>query len=161
MTAGPRVLVLAVLLLHVGDADAQMPWPGESGAIPTMRAPRLVDGGAPPCIAEFARLRGEVKIKGMAVMAAAGRRHITREEMCSHIAIYAAAQANWIDFVETRVQTCGIPAGIVNELHKACTDTERTRVAICTGSDLSPLWPKVHMDDIPTADRGRVGRLRH
>jgi hypothetical protein len=50
MTAGPRVLVLAILLLPIGYADAQTPpWPGEPGATQA----------APPASKEMLRLRLE------------------------------------------------------------------------------------------------------
>ena len=182
MTAGPRVLVLASLLVPVGYADAQTPpWPGESGTTPSappasaplkpgrpwpsaapqdvapmpgmspmMGAPRPVDGGAPQCMAEFTKLREAVEKKGMAAKAA-GQRHVTRKEMCEYITAYAAAEARWIDFTEAGVQTCGIPAGIVNRLQEVHANTERTRVKVCADSvalnGISPLMPRVHMDD--------------
>jgi hypothetical protein len=164
MTAGPRVLVLAILALPVGYADAQtLPGPGEPGA-PQVVAPMPgmspVDGGAPQCMAEFAKLREEVKLKGMAAKAAS-QSHVARKEMCEYVTTYAAAEARWIDFVEAGVRTCGIPAGIVNQLQKVHADTEQTRVKICADvvapNALSPLRPRMHMDDFPTDD-GREWR---
>ena len=125
MTAGPRVLVLAILLFPVGYAHAQMlPWPGQSGA--TQSAPPASvpvtpgPSAAPPaaqCIAEFTNLREAVVEKGMAAKAAAQRK-ATRSEMCEYITAYAAAEARWIDFTEARVQTCDIPATVVDQMRK-------------------------------------------
>jgi hypothetical protein len=117
-------------------------------------APNPANGGAPPCRAEFARLREAVEKKGVAAKAA-DRRHVTRKEMCEYVTAYAAAEARWVDFTEAGVRTCGIPAGIASQLHEVQTNTERTRVKVCADSvapdGLSPLlWPKVYMDDIPT-----------
>jgi hypothetical protein len=120
-----------------------------------MGAPRPVDGRDPSCMAEFTNLREAVKKKGMAAKAA-GQRHVARKEMCEYITAYAAAEAEWIMFTEANVRTCGIPAGIMNQLQEVHANTERTRVKICTDSvapdGLSPLWPRVHMDDFPRSD---------
>jgi hypothetical protein len=44
MTAGPRVLVSAILFLPAGYADAQtLPWPGEAGAPPSAPPANFAD----------------------------------------------------------------------------------------------------------------------
>jgi hypothetical protein len=43
MTAGPRVLALVILFLPAGYADAQLPWPGEPGAPPSLPPADFID----------------------------------------------------------------------------------------------------------------------
>ena len=62
---------------------------------------------------------------------AAGQKHAPREEMCKLITTYAAAEAKWVKFTETGVQSCGIPAQIATQLNKVHTNTEQTREKVC------------------------------
>ncbi len=87
-------------------------------------------GGPPPCLAEFTKLREDVEKKGLAAKAA-GQKHAPREEMCKLITTYAAAEAKWVKFTETGVQSCGIPAQIATQLTKVHTNTEQTREKVC------------------------------
>jgi hypothetical protein len=109
-----------------------------------------VDGGTPPCLAEFlAKLREEKEKRGGIAMA----RHATREEMCMHMSYVAEFQTKWIKFVETAVQTCSsIPPQVVNQLDQMKqlhASIERSRVRVCAAS------PRMmHMDDFPRDDHG-------
>jgi hypothetical protein len=120
MKVGPRtrILVFAILLLQVGYANAQMPWPGEP---------------APPCMVEFTKLREEAEKKGMATKAAAAR-HVARDEMCTYVTVYTVAEARWVKFAEAGVQSCGIPIQVANQLKQMHANTEQTREKICTWS---------------------------
>ena len=84
-------------------------------------------------MAEFARLREDVEKKGI-VAKAASQRHVSRKEMCGYITTYADREARWIDFTEAGVQTCGIPAGVLNQLKQVHANTEQTRLKICADS---------------------------
>jgi hypothetical protein len=88
-------------------------------------------GGAPPCMAEFTKLREDVEKKGIAAKAA-GQKHVAREEMCKLISSYAAAEAKWVKFAETGVSSCGIPPQIATQLKQVHSNTEQTREKICT-----------------------------
>jgi hypothetical protein len=132
-----------------------------------MGTPRPVDGGASPCMAEFIKLREEIKKKGMAAKAA-GQRHVTRKEMCEYITAYAAAEARWIDVTEAGVQTCGIPAGIVNQLQEVHASTEQTKGNVCAGvlpsrpgdRNLFPVGDRPSKRDFfPLGDWGFLGDL--
>jgi hypothetical protein len=160
-TARRLLLLIAVAILPAGHAAAQtVPWPGDApkagapapwpgsaapspgmspmmgapppGASPMMGAPRPMGGGGgmPPCMAEFAKLREEAEKKGMAAKAA-GQRKVGREEMCKYITTYATAEAKWVKFTESGVQTCGIPAQVANQLKQVHANTEQTREKIC------------------------------
>jgi hypothetical protein len=88
-------------------------------------------GGMPPCMAEFTKLRTEVEKRGLAAKTA-GQHRASREEMCKLITSYAAAEGEWVKFVETGVQTCGVPPQIANQLKQVHANTEQTRYYVCT-----------------------------
>jgi hypothetical protein len=127
-------------------ATAPAPWPGDRapsaspmpaptmspmGAGPPPQAsPFGGGGGMPPCMAEFAKLRDDVQKKGLAAKAA-GQRKVSREEMCKHITAYSAAELKWVKYTETNVQSCSIPAEVVQQLKQVHTNTEQTKERIC------------------------------
>jgi len=142
MTGEHRVAFLTALLIFPGlsaaqtppstgwpdasapPARAEVPWPGEAGAAtPAPAAPLL-------CLAEFTKLREDVKKKGMAAKAA-GQRKAGREEMCKYITTYAEAEAKWVEYAESNVQICGIPTQIVGQMKQVHANTEQTRERIC------------------------------
>jgi hypothetical protein len=114
------------------------------------------EGGAPPCMVEFTRLREEFEKKGIAAKAAS-QRHASHHEMCKLITSYAATEARWIDVVEASVQICGIPVRILNQLQEVHANNERARVKSCTASvapdGLPPL--RMHMDDFLGDNRSK------
>jgi ATP-dependent protease ClpP protease subunit len=95
-------------------------------------------GGAPPCMAEFARLREDVQKLGLAAKTA-GQRKVSREEMCKHITAYSAAELKWVKYTDANVKTCGIPAEVAQQLKQVHSNTEQTKEKICAagrGGDL-------------------------
>lgn len=115
----------------------------------------------PPCMAEFAKLRQEVEKKGMAAKAA-GQRKVGREEMCKHITTYAAAEAKWVKFTESGVQTCGIPIQVVNQLKQVHANTEQTREKICAagpaaGMAAPSLSDALGTSRLPTSETAKTG----
>jgi hypothetical protein len=121
-----------------GAAAPSPAWPGEKGApSPMIGGPRPAPmNGGVPCLAEFARLRGEVEKKGMAAKAASQKK-VAREEMCKHITSYAEAEAMWVKHTETNAQACGIPIQIVDQLKQVRSNTEQTKQRICSAGGLS------------------------
>lgn len=135
-------------------AGAPAPWPGDRAlpaspmpaspmpaspmsaptmtpmAVPPQASPFGSAGGTPPCIAEFAKLRDDVQKRGLAAKAA-GQRKVSREEMCKHITAYSVAELKWVKYTETNVQTCGIPAEVVQQLKQVHSNTEQTKEKIC------------------------------
>jgi hypothetical protein len=118
-------------------AGAPPPWPGTPSASPMPAAPMAAvpaspfgGGGAPPCVAEFAKLRDDVQKRGLAAKVA-GEHKVSREEMCKHITAYSAAELKWVKYTEANVQTCGIPAEVVQQLKQVHSNTEQTKEKIC------------------------------
>src|SRR5215470_4419237 len=132
------LLVIAAIMLPAGHAAAQTlpwptdspragtqaPWPGERApsaspmpapapmGAPPMASPFGGGGGAPPCMAEFARLRDDVQKRALAAKAASQRK-ASREEMCKHITDYNAAELKWVKYTEANTTSCGIPGQVV------------------------------------------------
>jgi hypothetical protein len=96
---------------------------------PTMASPPG-GGGAPPCMAEFAKLRDDVQKRGQAAKAA-GERKVSREEMCKHITAYSAAELKWVKYTEANTASCGIPGEVVQQLKQVHSNTEQTKEKIC------------------------------
>jgi hypothetical protein len=92
----------------------------------------------PPCNAEFAKLREEVQKGGLAAKDA-GRRKVSRAEMCSYITAYSAAELKWVKYTEANVQSCGIPAEVVQQLKQVHNNTEQTKEKICAAGPAMPL----------------------
>jgi hypothetical protein len=86
--------------------------------------------GQQDCVAEFARLRVDVQKKGLAAKAA-GERKASREEMCQHITAYSSVESKWVQFTESNVTLCGIPADVLQTLKDVHRNTEQTRNKIC------------------------------
>ncbi len=160
MGTGQRLLlVIAAIMLPACHAAAQTlpwptdspraapsasPWPGDRAppassapapamspmGVPAMASPFGGGGGAPPCMAEFARLREDVQKRGLAAKAA-GQRKVSREEMCKHITAYSAAELKWVKYTEANTTSCGIPAEVAQQLKQVHSNTEQTKEKIC------------------------------
>jgi hypothetical protein len=110
-------------------------------------------------MAEFAKLREEVEKKGMAAKAA-GQRKVGREEMCKYITTYATAEAKWVKFTESGVQSCGIPVQVANQLKQVHANTEQTREKICTAgpAQVAPsLSDALGTSRLPTSETAKTG----
>ena len=65
--------------------------PGPMGGAP--------QGGPPPCVVEFGKMREDVQKKG-ALAKAATEHKAAREEMCKIVQNYSAAEGKWLKFAE-------------------------------------------------------------
>jgi hypothetical protein len=108
-------------------------------------------GGAPPCMAEFTKLREEVEKKGMAAKAVSQKKP-AREEMCKYITAYADAEAKWVKFTVSSVQTCGIPPQVAEQLQKVHAGTEQTKQKVCTAGPSAAAAPTLS-DTLTTSPR--------
>ncbi len=109
--------------------DANAPAPVVPSATPPPTKPPQVIGQQ-ACVAEFARLRDDVQKKGLAAKAA-NERKASREEMCQHIIAYSSVESKWVQFTESNVTLCGIPADTVQKLKDVHRNTEQTRKKVC------------------------------
>jgi hypothetical protein len=172
------LLIAAVAMLPAGHAAAQtLPWPGDPqpqgggptwpgeragpAAMPPMgpspmgaTPPRPMGGGVggavPPCMAEFTKLREDVEKKGMAAKVASQKKP-AREEMCKYVTAYADAEAKWVKFTVSNVQSCGIPPQIADQLKQVHANTEQTKQKVCAAGGPSTAAPT--LSDTLTAPR--------
>jgi hypothetical protein len=115
-----------------------------------MASPFGGGGGAPPCMAEFARLREDVQKRGLAAKAA-GQRKVSREEMCKHITAYSAAELKWVKYTEANTTSCGIPAEVAQQLKQVHTNTEQTKEKICAAGPAAAAAPPSLSDALGTS----------
>jgi hypothetical protein len=117
---------------------APMGSPGPMGGAP--------QGGPPPCVVEFGKLREEVQKKGAAAKVASDRK-AAREEMCKIVQIYSAAEGKWLKFAEGGVATCGIPAEVVAQLKQVHARTEQARQNICSSGPAAAMQAAPSLSD--------------
>jgi hypothetical protein len=132
--------------------------PGARQASPFDSGP---PGGMPPCMAEFTKLREDVQ-KRAQIAKAASERKATREEMCKHITAYTAAEAKWLKFTETGVNTCGIPQQVAQQLKQVHLNTEQTKEKVCAIAQAPPpsapsLSDALGTTKLPTPETTKTG----
>ncbi len=120
-------LALAMLAASAAAALAQTtPWPTMGGGMM---------GGGPTaaqqaCIQEFGKFREEVEKRALAAKAGSEKK-VPREEMCTLVTAYSAAETKWIKFSEDNIAKCGIPKEAVNQIKGVHVHTADARKKIC------------------------------
>jgi hypothetical protein len=125
------------------QAPAQTPWPAAAQpsqpmAMPAPSGPMMgggMMGGGPTaaqqaCIQEFGKFREEVEKRAMAAKAGSEKK-VPREEMCTLVTAYSAAETKWIKFSEDNMTKCGIPKEAVNQIKGVHVHTADARKKIC------------------------------
>jgi len=102
-----RAVPIAALMIVglAASASAQMMGPGMymPGQSPFQQRPQ-----EPPCFKEFSPLKAEAEKRGKALQTAMQKK-VSREEACTMIKSYAAAEAKGVKFITGNSQSCGIP----------------------------------------------------
>jgi hypothetical protein len=138
-------------------APMGMPMGGPMGAPgPMGGAPQ---GGPPPCVVEFGKMREEVQKKGL-LAKAAGERKAAREEMCKIVQNYSAAEGKWLKFAEAGVATCGIPAEVVAQLKQVHARTEQARQNICSSGPAAAMQAAPSLSDALGTNRLQLDTKR-
>src|SRR4051812_38920714 len=108
--------VAATLLLGLTvSAAAQMLGPGMNMPGFNTAPPPQQQRQEPPCMQEFAPLRGEAEKRANALKAAMQKK-VAREEACTLIKRFAEAEAKVVKYVTTNAQQCGIPPQAVAQM---------------------------------------------
>jgi hypothetical protein len=96
---------------------------------------------APPCFSEFQPIKGEAEKRGL-VLKAAIEKKVTREEACTLMKSYAAAEAKVVKFVTAHAQSCGIPGEAVTQMKANHARTMKTQAQVCAvGAAAKPAGP--------------------
>jgi hypothetical protein len=127
-----RAVPLAALMIAglAGSAWAQflapgMPMPGQ--------APPQQQQQAPPCFRDFQPLKAEAEKRGMALKAAMQKK-VSREEACTLMKHYSAAEAKVVKFIVENSQSCGIPAQAATAMKANHERTIHTQTQICSAA---------------------------
>jgi hypothetical protein len=114
----------------VTSASAQMMGPGMymPGQSPFQQRPQ-----EPPCFKDFAPLKGEAEKRGKALQTAMQKK-VSREEACTLIKSYSAAEAKVVKFIVENSQSCGIPAQAATAMKANHEKTLQAQHQICTMS---------------------------
>jgi len=121
------IAAIAVLGLTV-SAAAQMIGPGMP--MPGQAPPQQQQ--VPPCFAEFKPLRDEAEKRGLALKNAIQKK-ASREEACTLIKSYSAAEAKVVKFILANASSCGIPAEAANSMKANHARTLVSEKNVCSG----------------------------
>jgi hypothetical protein len=91
----------------------------------------------PPCMNEFAPLRAEAE-KRAKVLQAAIKNKVAREEACSLIKSFGAAEAKVVKFVTANAQQCGIPPQAIAQMKSNHDRTAKMQSNVCSASAGAP-----------------------
>lgn len=125
-----RAVPLAALMIVglAAGASAQflapgMPMPGQ--------APPQQRQQEPPCFKDFAPLKAEAEKRGKALQSAMQKK-VAREEACTMIKSYSAAEAKVVKFIVDNAQNCGIPPQAATAMKANHEKTLHAQHQICT-----------------------------
>jgi len=124
------IAAIAVLGLTL-SAAAQMLGPGMP--MPGQAPPQQQ---LPPCFADFKPLRDEAEKRGLTLKNAIQKK-VSREEACTLIKAYAAAEAKVVKFIQTNASWCGIPAEAANSMKANHTRTLQSEKQVCSGGGVA------------------------
>ena len=117
-----------------------MGFPGAGGAPNWNNAPPAPPPGMPqgrpqepPCFKEFTPIRNEAQ-KRAEVLKAAMQKKVPREEACTLIKNFAAAEAKVVKFVSTNAQSCGIPPQAVSAMKTNHDRTVKMENQVCNAA---------------------------
>jgi hypothetical protein len=128
------IAAAAVLGLTI-SAAAQMIGPGMP--MPGQAPPQQQ---LPPCFADFKPLRDEAEKRGLALKNGIQKK-VSREEACTLIKSYAAAESKVVKFIQANASWCGIPADAANAMKANHARTQQSEKQVCSGGGGGPAKP--------------------
>ena len=145
-----RAMCIAACLVPVvaGPAAAQMPAAGGQQA--------------PPCFAEFAKLREATEKRAMAIRDASQRK-ANPKEACGLFNAFAAAEAKMIKYAVDNQVWCGIPAQIIDSMKKGQAHTAAIRTKVCRAAaaparPAAPTLSDALTTPVPNSNNIKTGR---
>jgi hypothetical protein len=143
-----RALPIAALMIagFAASASAQVMGPGMY--MPGQSPFQQQRPQEPPCFKDFAPLKADAEKRGLILKRAMESKKASREEACTMIKAYSAAEAKIIKFILDNAQSCGIPQQAATVMkanhektlqsqHQICSLSAAGAVARPTGPGLS------------------------
>src|SRR5947209_2029881 len=87
----------------------------------------------PPCYAQFQPIKAEAEKRGL-VLKAAIEKKVSREEACTLIKSYSAAEAKLVKFIQDNAQSCGIPNEAATQMKANHSRTLKTQTHVCSAA---------------------------
>jgi hypothetical protein len=88
---------------------------------------------APPCFAEFSKLRTDTETKAKAIRAAS-ERHANAKEACGLFTVFTAAESKMLKYAEDNATWCGIPPQVLQQIKASHGQAMELRGKICTAA---------------------------
>lgn len=134
------VTAAAVLVGLTVSAAAQMMGPGMGfpGSAPASPGgwPAQQPQQQPPCFADFAPLRTDAE-KRAAALGAGIKQKKSREEICSLVKSFSAAEAKVVNFIGKNQQQCGVPAEAIKTMKTNHARTLTMQNQVCSSGPVA------------------------
>jgi hypothetical protein len=136
-----RAVPIAALMIVglAASASAQFLAPGMP--MPGQMQQQQQQQQLPPCYKDFAPLKAEAEKRGLTLKRAMETKKATREEACTMIKSYSAAEAKIVKFIAENGQSCGIPPEAATAMKANHDRTLQSQHRICTLSAAAPTRP--------------------
>ena len=136
-----RAVPIAALMIVglAASASAQFLAPGMP--MPGQMPPQQQQQQQPPCFKDFAPLKAEAERRGLILKRAMESKKASREEACTMIKSYAAAEAKIVKFIVENAKSCGIPPEAATSMKANHERTLHSQHQICTLSAAGPARP--------------------
>jgi hypothetical protein len=104
------------------------------------------------CLQEFTGYRSETEKRAKAAVAASKERP-TRAQMCDLVAVYSTAELAWLNFAETNMTRCGIPAQVIAQIKSVHARTLDAKRRLCAAGPSGPPEEPLRIIDPPFPKR--------
>jgi hypothetical protein len=95
---------------------------------------------APPCLAEFTKLRDEAQKKAAAIKVASERK-ASAKEACALFTSFSTAEVKMIKYASDNAVWCGIPPQVLTGLKQGHAKTSEIRTKVCQAAAAGPAPP--------------------
>jgi len=122
--------------------------PRQSGPDPFARAPAAGGLGgfgpapqqqAPPCVAEFGKLRDDAAKKAQAIQRASqNKTKVPPKEACHLFTVFAGAEEKMLKYMVAQKTACGIPDEVIKQIRGDHAKTSEIRTKICQVAEAPP-----------------------
>ena len=143
-----RAMLIAVGLLPFAVAPVAAQFPPAPG-----------EQQAPPCAAEFGKLRDEASKKAELIREAS-KRKAQPAEACKLFTVFSAAEEKMLKYAEANSVWCGIPPQIIAQIKQSHGKTAEFRNRICQAAAAPPRPHGPTLSDALTAPVTDAGNIK-